>query len=240
MMERERRGRHARKNGIIHLSVKLERSVSAYVAAATAAGVGLLALPSLAEAKVIYTPAKVQLLPSHRFPLDLNHDKEVDFTLVDTHGSYFFTAWGFLTAYPNRPANAIWGYGVGRGGFLRYASALPAGFKLGPKKGFSPGQKVMAHSTFAGGRPQSSTCYGPWKNATNRYLGFRFKIGTETHYGWARLNVSCNDTVVTGTLTGYAYETVPNKPIITGKTKGADAVSEQPGLGHLARGAASP
>jgi hypothetical protein len=88
-----------------------------------------------------------------------------------------------------------------------------------------------------GGRAQTS-CYGPWKGATNRYLGFRFKIKTGVHYGWARLNVACGNSTVTGTVTGYAYETVPNKPIITGKTKGADDASAQPSLGHLARGAA--
>jgi hypothetical protein len=41
-------------------------------------------------------------------------------------------------------------------------------------------------------------------------------------------------------LTGYAYETIPNKPIIAGKTKGPDVFTVQPGsLGHLARGASS-
>ena len=34
-------------------------------------------------------------------------------------------------------------------------------------------------------------------------------------------------------MTGYAYEIIPNKPIITGKTHGEDDSS----LGRLARGA---
>jgi hypothetical protein len=39
------------------------------------------------------------------------------------------------------------------------------------------------------------------------------------------------------TLTGYAYETVPNKPIIAGKTKGPDVITLEPGsLGRLAQG----
>ena len=39
-------------------------------------------------------------------------------------------------------------------------------------------------------------------------------------------------------LTGYAYETVPNKPIITGKTTGPDVITLDPAtLGHLAQGA---
>jgi len=38
-------------------------------------------------------------------------------------------------------------------------------------------------------------------------------------------------------LTGYAYETIPNKAIITGKTKGPDMITVQPGsLGALAAG----
>ena len=239
MTKRELRGKHTGNNRAARLPAELEKSLLGYAAAATAAGVGLLALAASAEAKIVYTRANEQIVPNHRFPLDLNHDKKIDFTLVDTQGSYFFTNWGFLTAYPNRSANAIWGYQANRG--LRYASALPAGFKLGPKKGFSPGQKVMAHSTFAGGRQQTSSyCMGPWKGAINRYLGFQFKIKTETHYGWARLNVTCNQTEVTGTLTGYAYETIPGKPIIAGKTHGKDVITVQPvTLGHLSRGASA-
>jgi hypothetical protein len=46
------------------------------------------------------------------------------------------------------------------------------------------------------------------------------------------------DLIITGTLTGYAYETVANKPIIAGKTKGPDVITARPAsLGHLAHGA---
>ena len=43
----------------------------------------------------------------------------------------------------------------------------------------------------------------------------------ETHYGWVRLSVkvSREPFKATATLTGYAYETIPNKPIIAGKTE---------------------
>jgi hypothetical protein len=41
-------------------------------------------------------------------------------------------------------------------------------------------------------------------------------------------------------LTGYAYETVANKSIVAGKTKGADVVAVQlVSLGHLAQGASA-
>jgi hypothetical protein len=39
------------------------------------------------------------------------------------------------------------------------------------------------------------------------------------------------------TLTGYAYETIPGKPIIAGETKGPDVITMQPGSpGRLALG----
>jgi hypothetical protein len=65
-------------------------------------------------------------------------------------------------------------------------------------------------------------CHGSWNDVKNRYLGLRFNLKQKTHYGWARLNISCNpkNRRITALLTGYPYETIPNKPIVTGKTKG--------------------
>ena len=46
-------------------------------------------------------------------------------------------------------------------------------------------------------------------------------ISGEVHYGWARLNETCAKNGENfALLTGYAYETVPNQGIITGRTKG--------------------
>ena len=88
---------------------------------------------------------------------------------------------------------------------------------------------------------------GPWARATNRYLGLKFTIKGEVHYGWARLSASnfLNKVV----LTGYAYETVLNKSLKAGQTsevagyEADDAASvDAPvpqvlSLGLLARGA---
>jgi hypothetical protein len=68
------------------------------------------------------------------------------------------------------------------------------------------------------------------------------------HFGWARLNVNCvYPKAIRATLTGYAYETIPNKAIIAGATKGPDAAEptasfnkhnpEPATLGMLAMGA---
>ena len=75
-------------------------------------------------------------------------------------------------------------------------------------------------------------------NTKRRYLGLQFMIGNEIHYGWARLKVLYQGGPgFQATITGYAYETIPNKPIIAGKTKGPDVITLPAGsLGELARG----
>ena len=52
---------------------------------------------------------------------------------------------------------------------------------------------------------------------------------------FSRLNVTLKRGQIAATRTGYAYETIPNKPIITGKTKGPDVITLDPATrGHLA------
>jgi hypothetical protein len=62
------------------LSESLQRHLNAYSLAATAAGVGVLALTPAAEAKIVYTP--IELYLEGRYPLDLNNDGIADFSLV--------------------------------------------------------------------------------------------------------------------------------------------------------------
>jgi hypothetical protein len=70
----------------------------------------------------------------------------------------------------------------------------------------------------------SEGSFGSWPGVKNRYLGLQFVIKKgKKHFGWARLSVSRPPYVAA--LTGYAYETIPNKPIIAGKTQGPDDTS---------------
>ena len=114
-----------------------------------------------------------------------------------------------------------------------FASALYRGAKIGPGQAFY-GRKgaIMAWRQCPVGCTRCLSG-GEWWDVTNRFLGLKFKIKGKTHYGWARLSVHLNGTNITSTLTGYAYETIPNKPIITGKTKEAAPAT----LGALAMGA---
>jgi hypothetical protein len=216
-----------------NLSESLHQRLDSYALAASAAGVsvlalippaqyvlsagatlaGLLALSKPAEAKVVYTSANVAIgyggLQHYR--LDLNHDgiKDFVFTAYSTdHGSA-----GNITVRPRQPRNLIWGT-------VGFASALSSGVKVRSNKMLQKSNSLMyGWGCFTG--PTSCSTIGFWQNVQNRYLGLKFYIKGKAHYGWARLNESMG----TVTLTGYAYETIPNKPIITGKTNGRDKIS---------------
>jgi hypothetical protein len=226
------------------ISDSLNRQLNTYALAASAAGVSVLALARASEAKVIYTETH-QATHAH-FPLyiDLNHDGIKDFVLRTTYyrGSYLEVG---LDAFGYRK-NAVAGRRISHSGyFFSAASALPTGARIGPERKFPVRFPFMAMEVFSGVRTNQDSDLGPWvgkgNGVGNRYLGLKFVIHGKVHYGWARLSVTLGHhwqyDDVSGTLTGYAYETIPNKPIITGQTKGEDVITFQPDtLGGLARG----
>ena len=229
-----RRGR-----AMTQLRAGLERSLSAYAAAASAAGVSLLALSPSAEAKVVYTPAHTSIpFKGAPVPLDLNHDGVVDFSFRNYSVSAGGGNGAFILNGSNKGSNAMWGRGADFS-YGVFASALRAGFVVGPNKSYfqKANRGLMCESGWDG-FSQATATYGQWLYAERRYLGLKFTIGSEFHYGWARFNVAPSQGGLQATLTGHAYETVPNKPIVTGKTKGPDVVIFEPAsLGRLAQGA---
>ena len=207
----------------------LQQRLNSYALAAGAAGVGMLAMTQPAQAKIVYTSAHKAIGIDHKVALDLNHDGKTDFNFHETFSPQPVSGRTMPSFCPSCPPTRM-----KSGGTNHHASALAAGVQVGPKGRFSYAKKTMAVDYYADGTGGSGTCAGLWNNVKNRYLGLKFSINGMTHFGWARLNVTCTTTYgshqVTGLLTGYAYETVPNKPIITGKTKGPDdeARREQP------------
>jgi hypothetical protein len=225
-----------------HLPNKLDRRLIAYSAAATAAGVGLLVLSEPAEAKIVYTAANITIPADQSVSFDLNHDGIPDF------GFYFYQygavrkPLGYheegLAIDPSKTGNAIWSVQSSKGDAC--AAALPPGVKVGPGADFQDKSLGLWGS---GGTAYS----GPFvfcefgKRTRGAFLGLKFLISGQTHYGWAHVTVDGSRAV----LNGYAYETVPNQPITTGKTSGPVEVGESlpveipaqlATLGALARG----
>jgi hypothetical protein len=210
-------------------TVKLRQSVhhdlTVYALAASAAGVGALALAQPAAAEIIYTSEHQTIRTNHIFAIDLNHDGTTDFTIEnrfrESHGGYLYLHWN-LQAKPGA------GGAIVSSGPYQSAAALKKGETIGPRAPWRAKLAVMEYQAMEFGY----TFYnGPWNDVVNAYLGMRFQIDGQDHYGWTRLTVQWEDggTRLLAELTGYAYETDANTPIIAGDTDGANAAYENSG-----------
>jgi hypothetical protein len=170
--------------------------------------VSVFALVAPAQGRIVFTPAHIKITPNHKLALDLNHDHIKDFELIDT-GSGTFDS---LAIKPLQAGNAMAlantncnpSVGVG---------AFKAGVLIG--KGQSFANKVYCMAQYIGADGGS---LGPWAGGVkNRFLGLQFMIKGKKHFGWARLGASTAPYQVI--LTGFAYETIANKPIIAGGPK---------------------
>lgn len=66
------------------LSQSVHHRLNMYALAASAAGVGVLALAQPVDAKVIYTDSgSISIRWNHTYLLDLNHDGKTDFTIYN-------------------------------------------------------------------------------------------------------------------------------------------------------------
>jgi len=215
-----------------HLNAYLNQ----YALAASAAGVGLVALTMPAEAKIVYTPTHKYIEgKGSTLSIDLNNNGTVDFQLGISGSSKgeLLAAWGYTSGarvYTSRGESQ--------------AAAFPAGVRIGGNRAVQKPPKGGDIMEWVSCLKSGVSCRsgGNWLDVRRKYLGLAFNIQGKTHYGWARLNASISQQYgVRALLTGYAYETVPGKAIVTGKTKGPDVVTTEPdtaagSLGRLALG----
>lgn len=204
------------------LSCALNQRLNVYALAASAAGASLLAMPPALQAEVVFTPAQLAL-NNGPLAIDLNHDGVVDFTLSDKSSGgpccLYSRRLSVVGAFVGSSQNSIEGIGTN-------AVPLNAGAVIGPSDLFLAAPLRMA--TAFNDSNSFFYVFGPFANKTNVFLGLRFVLDGENHYGWARFTLvkagfSGSKPVVRAILNGYAYETVANTPIVAGATKGQSA-----------------
>ena len=233
------------------LSKSLNQELSSYALAAEAAGLGLLALAQPAEAKIIYTPAHVQV--NGIVPIDLNHDGINDFFLFN-YGFHTSSGGGALLVCLNPfnngsrtvcasssfGTNALNAFRVVESMGNEWGAAVKPGAKIIGGDRFRSGHSAdLGQVTFPTSSHQKPVWGGPWMNGgkgvKNRYVGIKFQIKGRFHFGWARVTVTTQGNSFTARLTGYAYETIPNKGIVAGKTKGPEKIDSQPASATLSQ-----
>jgi len=181
------------------LNNQLNKRLLSYVTAAGAAGVGVLAMTQPANAKVVYTPTNRSIVEDSR--LDLNNDNIPDFAF---HGPFAFCGTCTYLDVIALKFNKM----------MSNAQPLASGISVGPDGKFRGIKEEMTDFCTCSGH---SAFGGPWLGIQNEYMGFEFNIKGAAHFGWARFSVTDEGAI---TLTGYAYETVSLKPIVTGDTGG--------------------
>lgn len=74
---------------------------------------------------------------------------------------------------------------------------------------------------------------GLWNNLSDYYLGLRLLQSGQTYYGWVRLRVNVTSSYASVIVRDYAYNTIPNQPILAGQTvaTGISPLSFGEGLG---------
>jgi hypothetical protein len=199
-----------------HLAPKLDKRLLAYAAAASAAGVGLF--NQSAEAKIVYTAANATIGYNQSVNLDLNNDGTADFALnLALASDRRYPEGAFSSAlliYPRQAGNQVWGILSAKG--WECAAALPAGVKVGAGAPFQ--QQYLTLIGVQGSYTRGDIDHCPWAGLhRGAFLGLKFVVKGETHYGWAHITITAGAAAV---LNGYAYETVPNQSIATGKTSG--------------------
>jgi hypothetical protein len=225
----------ASKTPFIH-SQKLRRQLNAYALAASAAGVSVLALTQSSQAKVIYTKTHQVIGQNGTYNLDLNHDGVVDFLIQESSTGAFQISNRLLAE--EAVGNAVEGSKL-RSSY-NLAAALKRGAPVGPRQHFVAGQ-ANGEAMVSYVHPTTSFTYvrGHWANVSSRYLGLKFRINGKIHYGWARLSVQQQQFHITATLTGYAFETIPNKGIVAGQTND-DANAAQVSFGSVSLRGSGP
>ena len=167
-----------------------------------------LAITGLTEAnsQVVYTDVNPDYSGSlgSSYAIDFDNDGTDDITFVN-YASYF----SFYALYAN-PTGTNEILGSISGGFT-YPFALNSGDTISSGAGSFFDNSYINSMNWWGSD-------GNWIGVTDKYLGVKFDISGQTHFGWIRLDVSANSTFI---VKDYAYESTPNTLILAGDQVGA-------------------
>ncbi|MBC8047535.1 MAG: T9SS type A sorting domain-containing protein [Fimbriimonadaceae bacterium] len=82
----------------------------------------------------------------------------------------------------------------------------------------APNQVLRSNHWYTGIFGECYNSYSGHWGFGDGYIGLKLNVGDTIYYAWARLNVSLGITSSTVTIKDYAYNSIPNQPILTGET----------------------
>jgi hypothetical protein len=195
----------------------LQKRLGKYTAAAAA-----LVGATGANAQIVYTDVNPDFAhPGNEigYGLDLNNDANFDFALfsADTlFASGNRLRYTVVAPYGTAAAsNAI--AGEAPGGY-DYALALNSGQMIDNTLNWIAATNTMAYNVNTA-NPYNEN----WNGVTDKYLGLKFVVAGNTHYGWARLDVLAIADI--WTLKDYAFNASPNTGLTAGQMTGVSTLA---------------
>ena len=179
------------------------------VYSALAGGIAL-ATTMKSEAQVVYhdiSPDTVANATHSSYGLDFNNDGIIDITLVRRSGgpyTSFYTKGNGQTTQIN--------------GYTRISN-LSLGDTISSSKSF--GYWTLGKIKITGGTV--NTNYAWLGGETDKYIGVNFTISSVNYYGWIRVSLAANFSVLT--IKDYAYESSPGALIKAGAISSVPAVT---------------
>lgn len=196
---------------------ELQNKLSRYTAAAAAvvAATSATAQITYTDVNPDYTVDDDQDANGFTFAaLDLNNDATPDFILASRDTTVTSRTRFTLVAPYGTAGNAIAGETPSA---YDYALALNLNDMIDNSLNWIATTNTMAYNV-ASANPYSEN----WNGVTDKYLGLKFIVGANTHYGWARLDVQAIGDV--WTLKDYAFNATPNGGIMAGQVAGVNTM----------------
>jgi len=182
----------------------------------------ILATAAAADAQIAYTdvnPDNVLTITNgtmNTYDVNFDGDAQVDVQIA-TYG-YLYGTYQFNYSLSAIPTGGTWALVGTVGAYGAEADAIAMSTMI-------DASSAWLDETAAGGttffNAVAITGIGPvvgavWATGSDAYLGSRFTIGSNTHYGWVRMSVAADGT--TTTIKDYAYKTTPDTGINAGDT----------------------
>ena len=188
----------------------IQAKLNAYASAA-----GTIALAGAADAQIVYTDINPDTMVHdsliYVLDFDNNGQPELQFATNASSSTYYATVEVLGNA-----SNAI------IGSLFSATYPFPAAMNNGDSISFTntgwQNQALNSGVQYLGVVTSSGGTYANFLGANDKYLGVRFSIGPNTHYGWVRLSLSASAANIT--IKDYAYQTLPGVGITAGQLVG--------------------
>ncbi|MCU0433199.1 MAG: T9SS type A sorting domain-containing protein [Bacteroidia bacterium] len=195
------------------MNENLQKKLKAYSLAA-----GSLTAATVAHGQIIYTDISPDInmtTPSnYNLDMDNNGQPETQFIFY-SYADSIYSLNGFY--------QYVFNYTATLGSVYPPLGAFP--FAMNNGDSIRPSSPNWRDTSIAGGLQYlgvvetyytTTYTYGNWPGATDKYLGIRFSINNQLHYGWVRLSI--DSAVSQIIIKDYAYRAAPGIGLTAGQT----------------------